>query len=183
MTNLTDLKKKMEEALTHFGEELKKLRTGRAHPGIVEGLEVMAYGSKTPLKGLASISTPDPRTILISPWDKGVVKDIEKAIQISNLGLSPAVVGTDIRLTLPQLTAERREELVKLVSTEAEKTRVSLRTLREEYLHGVKDAVESKTASEDELSRAKKEVQTVIDEMNKKVEEQAEAKSEQIRTV
>lgn len=180
---LAELKKKMEAALTHFAHELQQVRTGRAHPAIVEDLVVLAYGTQTPLKGLASISTPEPRTILISPWDKSVVKDIEKAIQISKLGLNPAVVGTDIRLTLPDLTQERRDELAKLVATKAEEARVSLRTLREEYLHAVKAQVEAKTVSEDALTRAKKEVQTVIDDMNKKIEEQSEAKVEQIKTV
>ncbi|MFH0830745.1 MAG: ribosome recycling factor [Parcubacteria group bacterium] len=178
-----ELRKKMEAVLAHLSGLLKQVRTGRAHPGIVEGLVVEAYGSQNPLKGLASISTPDPHTILISPWDKGLVKDIEKAILTSKLGLSPAVVGSDIRLKLPDLTAERREELVKLINTEAEQTRVALRTLREEFLKEKKAAVEAKTASEDELTRAKKEVQVLIDEMNNKVELLVKDKTQQIRTV
>lgn len=180
---IAELKKNMEAVLAHFKEELSKVRTGRSNPAMVENLEVLAYGNQTPLKGLASISTPDPRTILISPWDKSIVKDIEKAIIASPLGLNPAVVGTDIRLTLPDLTAERREELAKVVSTKAEDARVSLRNAREDYLSFVKQSVEDDNASEDDVTRAKKEVQAIIDDMNKQIEELAESKTEQIKTL
>jgi len=183
MQTLAEVKKKMEAALTHLGEEYKQIRTGRSHPGLVENIMVTAYGSQTPLKGLASISTPDPKSILVSPWDKSVVKDIEKALQSSQLGITPSVVGTDIRLVIPDLTQERRDELTKVVHTKAEEARVSLRTIREEYMHSVKADVDSKAVSEDELARAKKEIQTVIDGMNKKIEELADAKIEQITTV
>ncbi|MDP2587582.1 MAG: ribosome recycling factor [bacterium] len=180
---LDELKTKMKAATSHLSDELGKVRTGRAHPGIVEDLSVEAYGSPTPLKGLASISTPEPRQILISPWDKGVVKDIEKAIQKSDLGLSPTVVGTDIRLVLPDLTEERREELVVMIQSKAEQARVTLRNLREDYLKAVKANVEQGGASEDDIAHAKKEAQVVIDESNTEIDRIVETKVEQIRTV
>ena len=179
---IDELKQKMQAAVDHLGEELKHVRTGRAHPAIVENLPVEAYGSMQPLKGLASISTPEARQILISPWDKSVVKDIEKAIQKSDLGLSPAVVGTDIRLVLPDLTEERREELVTMINGKAEQTRVTLRTLREEYLKSVKAEADG-GGSEDDVTRAKKEVQSLIDGFNEEVEKITEAKAQQIRAV
>ena len=174
---------KMNEVVEHLSGELQQIRTGRAQPSLVENLLVEAYGSMTPLKGVASISTPEPRAILISPWDKGLTKAIEKAIQSSDLGLNPTVTSEQIRLNIPELTAERREELIKVIHTKEEAARVSLRNIREEFLKGIKQDVADKKSSEDELERAKKEAQTVIDAHNKKIEDLVEKKSEQIRTI
>jgi ribosome recycling factor len=177
------LEKKMNEVVEHLNGELQQIRTGRAQPSLVENLSVEAYGSMTPLKGVASISTPEPRVILISPWDKGLTKAIEKAVQNSDLGLNPTVTGEQVRLNIPELTAERREELIKVINTKAEASRVSLRNIREDFLKQVKQDVADKKSSEDELDRAKKEAQTVIDAHNKSIEELVEKKAEQIRTI
>jgi ribosome recycling factor len=177
------LEKKMNEVVEHLNGELQQIRTGRAQPSLVENLSVEAYGSMTPLKGVASISTPEPRVILISPWDKGLTKAIEKAVQTSDLGLNPTVTSEQVRLNIPELTAERREELIKVINTKAEAARVSLRNIREDFLKQIKQDVADKKSSEDELDRSKKEAQTVIDAHNKSIEELVEKKSEQIRTI
>jgi ribosome recycling factor len=177
------LEKKMNEVVEHLNGELQQIRTGRAQPSLVENLSVEAYGSMTPLKGVASISTPEPRVILISPWDKGLTKAIEKAVQSSDLGLNPTVTGEQVRLNIPELTAERREELIKMINSKAEAARVSLRNIREDFLKQVKQDVADKKSSEDELDRSKKEAQTVIDAHNKSIEELVEKKAEQIRTI
>lgn len=180
---LADAEFKMRESLTHLGQELQQVRTGRAQPGLVEELPVEAYGSMQPLKGLASVAVPEPRQLLISPWDKSLVKAIEKAVQTSNLGLNPSVTGDAIRLTLPELTAERREELTKVVKTKAEETRVGLRATREEYLKSVKADVDAGKQGEDALERGKKQVQDLIDKMNAEVEKHVEQKAKQLQSV
>jgi ribosome recycling factor len=181
--NKTEAEKSMRDAVAHFSDELRQIRTGRAHPGLVEDLPVEAYGSVQPLKGLASVSTPEARVIQISPWDKSIVKAIEKAIQNSKLGLNPTVQGEQIRLRLPDLTAERREELVKMVTTKAEAARVVLRNIRESFLKSIKDDVAAKIASQDALDRGKKEIQSIIDAMNQEIEKLVDAKSTEIRSV
>ncbi|MFO0702585.1 MAG: ribosome recycling factor [Candidatus Andersenbacteria bacterium] len=180
---LADAETTMRDALAHFKDELAKLRTGRAQPGLVEDLPVEAYGTMQPLKGLASVAVPEPRQLLISPWDKSTIKAIEKAIQESDLGLNPTVTGTAIRLTLPELTAERREELTKVVKTKAEETRVGLRTAREAFLKAVKADVDAGTVGEDALERGKKQVQDLIDKMNAEVEQLVAQKSTQLTTI
>lgn len=180
---LADAEKTMRAALSHFGEELKQIRTGRAQPGLVEELPVEAYGTMQPLKALASVAVPEPRQLLISPWDKSTLKAIEKAVQTSDLGLTPTVTSDAVRLTLPELTAERREELTKVVKTKAEETRVGLRATREEFLKAVKADVEAGKVGEDANDRAKKQVQDLIDKMNAEVEQLVEQKSTQLKTV
>jgi len=180
---LADAEKTMRASLSHLSEELKQVRTGRAQPGLVEELPVEAYGTVQPLKGLASVAVPEPRQLLITPWDKSTLKAIEKAVQSSDLGLTPTVTGDAVRLTLPELTAERREELTKVVKTKAEETRVSLRSIREDYLKAVKADVEAGKVGEDANDRAKKQVQDLIDKMNAEVEQLVEQKSTQLKTV
>lgn len=183
MDALNDIKSRMAKVLDHLNADLRTVRTGRAHPGIVEDIIVEAYGNQTPIKGLASISTPEPRTIMISPWDKGVASAIEKALKESDLSINPVVTGTDIKVQLPELTAERREELVKFISSKAEESKVSLRNIREEYLKLIKQAVADKEASEDELERSKKEIQALIDEMQGQIEQSVDTKTEEVRTI
>lgn len=173
----------MREAIAHFGEELAKLRTGRAQPSLVEDVPVEAYGASQPVKAIASVTVPEPRQLLITPWDKANVKAIEKAIQESDLGLNPTVQGTAVRLTLPEMTEERRDELTKVVKTKAEEARVQLRQIREEFLKAVKALVDDAKAGEDELERGKKQVQELIDKMNKDVEDAIERKVEQLKQI
>ena len=174
---------KMQAALAHFKEELRAVRTGRAHPSLVEDVQVEAYGSMQPLKALAGISIPEPRTIQIQPWDKSITKAVEKALQQSDLGLNPTVAGEVIRLALPELTAERREELTKIVNTKAEAARIALRNTREEFLKAIKQEVADGAKSQDELERAKKDAQTLIDKYNSEIDTAAESKAEQIKTI
>lgn len=181
--DLKTLEEKMHQAVQHFSQELNQIRTGRAHPGLVENIMVEAYGTRTPIKGLASVSTPEPRVILISPWDKSQIPGIEKAIQQSGLGLNPTPSGDQIRLALPELTVERRAELSKLVNTNAEKVRVGLRNVREEYLKEIKADVTAKKVSEDELEHAKKEVQKVIDKENQAIQDIVDKKIKLITEV
>lgn len=181
--NKADAEKKMQAGMVHFKDELRAVRTGRAQPSLVEDLPVEAYGSMQPLKAIASISIPEPRLIQIQPWDKSLSKAIEKAVQQSDLGLTPTVTGEVIRLALPELTAERREELTKVVNTKAETARIALRNIREEFLKSVKQEVSDGTKSEDEMERAKKEAQQLMDNYNSEIATVVEAKNEQIKTV
>ncbi|KKS37455.1 MAG: Ribosome-recycling factor [Parcubacteria group bacterium GW2011_GWA2_42_14] len=177
---MESLKEKLNKIIEHFKSEIAVLRTGRATPALVENLPVDYYGTKTPLKALASISTPDPRQILIQPWDKGALQPIEKAIQVSQLGLNPAVDGVYIRLNLPQLTEERRKDLIKLLGQKAEETKISVRKTREEALREVDEQEKKKEISEDEKFRKKSEAQKTVDEINKKIEEIVNGKEKEI---
>ena len=129
------------------------------------------------------MSVPEPRQLLITPWDKSLLKAVEKAVQTSDLGLTPTVTGEAVRLTLPELTAERREELSKVVRTQAEEARVRLRGIREEFLKVIKQEVDEGKLGEDALERAKKQVQDVIDKSNAEVEQLVKQKADQLMTV
>ena len=180
---LEEAQKKMDGAITHLKEELRQIRTGRAHPALVEDIAVEAYGAASDIKSVGTVSIPEARQILITPWDKSLIKEIEKAILQSPLGLTPTVDGEHIRLTLPELTEERREELSKVVNTKAEDARVSLRNVREDYLRSVKQQVESGSGSEDDNSKAKKDMQELIDAHNEEVAGIAEEKITELKTV
>lgn len=172
-----------EKALNHFTEEAGTLRTGRANPGIVEGLLVEYYNAKTPLKQISSISIPEPRQIVISPWDKGALTQIEAAIRESDLGLNPVNDGSVVRITLPALTEERRRELVKTLNARAEEARISIRNSREEAWKEIQEVEKAALISEDEKFRGKDELQKVIDEYNGKLEAVREKKEGEIMTV
>lgn len=174
-----DFKKQLEKAIDHFQSELGKLRTGRANPALVEDLPVDSYGTKTPLKQLASVSVPEPRMIIIQPWDRGTVGDIEKAIQGSDLGLNPANEGDKIRISLPQLTKESREELVKVVRERSEQAKIAVRNLREE---AIEKAV-TLGGGEDAVEGEKKKIQEKVDETNEKIEKMAKEKETEVMTV
>ncbi len=181
--DINQVKTNMDKALAHLKEGLNKVRTGRATPSLVEDMQIEVYGSRQPLKGLASISTPSPREILISPWDKSSVAEIIKAIESSDLGLNPVSMGEQIKLSLPELTAERREELIKVVNSQAEEARISLRNIREDFLQALKSKVEEDNLGDDELEKGKKEVQKIIDEMNETVKTLTENKTEEISKI
>ncbi len=172
--------KKGIEALKH---ELVTIRTGRATPSLVEGLEVEAYGSATPLIQLAQINAPEPRLIQIQPYDRNLIKAIEKAIQASDLGLTPGNDGTVIRLPIPALTEERRKDLVRLLHKKVEEGRVEIRTLRrhshDEMRHKEKDA----GISADEFKRLEKQLQDLTDRYIRHVDEIGEAKEKEILQV
>ena len=184
MSNLLDQAGyEFEQALSHLEKELQALRAGRAHSSMVENLAVEAYGSTMDLKGLASVTTPDARTIQIEPWDKNVVKDIEKAIQGSGLGLNPNVAGTVIRLIMPPLTEENRKNLVKLINQKAEQARITIRTIRESVRDTIADEEKAKRMGEDEKFRLQEHLDKIVTDWNQKIERMAQEKEEEIMTI
>lgn len=180
---MQNLKQNLDKILERLKNEAASLRTGRATPALVEDIEVDCYGSKTPLKAIASISVPEPRQILISPWDKNAIQPIERAIKSSSLGLNPISDKDIIRLAMPALTEERRKELVKLLGRYLEEAKISVRREREEVLKEVEKQEKEKKISEDEKFRKKQEIQKIIDEMNKKIEDLGATKEKEIMSV
>ena len=180
---MRELKEGLQLIIDHLRQETGSLRTGRATPALVENLEVDYYGAKTPLKALAAIATPSPREVVIQPWDKQALQPIEKAISGSTLGLAPIADRDVIRLSIPQLTEERRKELAKLLGKYNEEARIRVRQERDEALKAVEHAYKAKELGEDERFRRKNEVQKIIDEANKKIEDTAAAKEKEIMTV
>jgi len=172
-----------DAVMRHLEQELIGIRTGRANPGLVENVTVTAYGSPMPLVQLASITTPDPRTIVVQPWDKNVLKDIERGLQQTDLGLTPMNDGTVIRLSIPALTEERRKEYLKLLNTKLEQARVSIRKIREDLLRTMRDAKQEGTLSENDLFSRQKELQKIIDDYGEKIETHGTKKEQEILTV
>ncbi|MFB3919090.1 MAG: ribosome recycling factor [Candidatus Velamenicoccus archaeovorus] len=158
-----DAENKMKKAIEAARRNFAEIRTGRASPHLVEGLHVDYYGTPTVLKSLASITVPDARLIVIQPWDATVIPEIEKAISKSNLGITPFNDGKLVRLQIPQLTQERREELKKVVKTMAEEGRISLRTIRRDANDAVKKLETDKVIPEDERFRSQDEIQKITD--------------------
>ncbi len=177
---IKEAKKSFEGIVAWFREEVSSLRTGRATPALVEDLEVESYGSKMPLKHVASISTPDSRTIVIQPWDKSVLEGIAKAIENSNLSLQPIPDQDVIRIALPQLTAERRKGLVKVLNEKAEEARVRSRRGREEALKTLERLEKEHTINEDEKFRGKAELQKEIDAFNAALDDVRKKKETEI---
>lgn len=177
------LEEGMEKAIDHASREFQAVNTGKANPTMVEGIMVDAYGSQMAIRDMAAISTPDSRTIAITPWDKGTLKAIEKAIQTSNLGITPAIMGDVIRLPLPELTGQRRQELAKLVAKHAEDARVGARKARHDAMDAIKKLQKDGGISEDDLKRCEKEIQTATDNAIKKVNDLLAAKEKDLLTV
>ncbi len=177
------LQEKMDKTLNVLKEELNHVRAGRANPLILDKLTVEYYGSETPIKQLASISVPEPRIIQIQPYDASVLKNIEKAIQVSDLGLNPSNDGKVIRLVIPMLTEERRKELTKSVKKLGEDAKVAIRNERRDAIDHLKKMEKAKEISEDELVSAEKEVQKMVDDQIVKVDQVIVKKSEEIMEV
>lgn len=172
----------MEKTLERFGKELTRIRTGRASTSILDGITVDYFNTPTPLNQLATLSVPDPRMIVVSPFDKSAISAIEKAIHASDLGLSPNNDGKVIRLQIPPLTEERRKTLVKQVRKVAEEHRVRLRDGRRDVLSLLKD-LEDDGLSKDDRHRAEKKVQDLTDEFVKKIDEQTAQKEKDVLEV
>lgn len=172
-----------QKILDRLKSELSGLRTGRAHVALVEMIQVEAYGAVQPVRDLAQISVPEPRQILIQPWDKSIAGNIEKAIQTSPLGVNPVNEGAAIRVTLPQLTQERRKELTKIAGQHAEAARVSVRNVRESVIKELKKLENDNAISEDERFRGEENLQKKIDEINRQIKELAESKEKEILTI
>lgn len=156
-------KAKMQKCIVAFKNELTKLRTGRAHPALLEHVKVDYYGTLTPLSQVSAIAVENARTLTVTPWEKNMVGPIEKAIMTSDLGLNPATSGTLIRVPLPALTEQRRKELVRVVRDEAEKARVAVRNVRRDANNELKDLLKEKLVTEDEEHRAQTNVQKLTD--------------------
>lgn len=180
---ITKKEPEFTKVIDHLKHELATLRAGRASAALVEHLEVEYYGTKTSLRQLAQIAIPEPRSITIQPYDKNALKDIEKAIQASNLGITPMNDGTFIRLNIPQMTEERRKELVKVVSQMAEKARVSVRNIREEIWKEIQRQEKDGKISEDDKISGKKDLQEVVDKYNEEIKKLADAKEKEILTI
>ena len=173
----------MDLAITTFENELKNLRTGRANSGLVEDIVVQYYGANTPLKQMASITIPEPTLIQVTPWDKQSLADIENAIRNSELNLSVANDGSAIRISLPPLTGERREELSKMAQKMEESARVVVRNIRGEAWEQIQGAYKKKEVSEDDKYRGEKELNELIDKKNKIIEAKTEEKIKELKTV
>jgi ribosome recycling factor len=177
---LKTMKDKMEKAIVAFRKELSRLRTGRASPALLENIRVDYYGTPTPIQQTASVTIPESRLIVIQPWDKTLIEAISKAIQKSNLGLSPATDGTVIRISIPPLNEERRKELVKLVKKMAEECKVAVRNLRREANESLKQLEKDKAVSEDESHRAIDEVQKITNQRIADIDKVVEEKQKEI---
>lgn len=177
---INDIHQEASTRMTKSIEALKaafsKVRTGRAHPSLLEQVMVTVYGSTTPLSQMANISAEDARTLKVTPWDKGTVGAIEKAILTSDLGLNPSTNGTVIRVPLPMLTEQRRKDLVKVVKGEAENARVAIRNMRRDANSEIKNALKEKLISEDDARQAEEKIQKLTDQFIKEVEKQLEIK-------
>lgn len=179
----SELNSKCEDALDHLYSEYVKIQTGRANVALVENITVDSYGTKMPLKAVATISIPEPKQIAIQPFNRDQLQNVEKAILEADLGLTPQNDGTFIRLNLPPLTEERRKELVKLVHQYAEDSRISVRNARHEAISQLKNLEKEKEIGEDELRAKEKEVQEKVDNLNQKIEEAAKKKEQDVMTV
>jgi len=154
---------RMGKSIEAFKAELSKIRTGRAHPSLLDHIKVDYYGSEVPLAQAANVSVEDSRTLLVAPWEKSMVQPIEKAIITSDLGLNPNTAGTSIRIPMPQLTEERRKDMVRIVRAEAESARVAIRNIRRDANNDFKDLLKEKEISEDDERRAQEEIQKLTD--------------------
>lgn len=180
---LLESEEKMLKAEEHLAQEFNGVRTGKASPGLVENIAAEVYGSMMRIRDLANISCPEARQILIQPWDAGSLGPIEKAIQASKLGLSPAVHGKLIRISIPELSTEQRERFVKAVREMTEKSRVAVRHLRREALEALKKAGKAGGVTEDEVEQAEKEVQKLTDQYVAKLDAHLAHKEKEIMTV
>ena len=165
-----DAQERMDKALETLERDYRRLRTGRASVSLVEGIRLDYYGTPTPLNQLATLTIPDPRTIMIQPWDTSVIAEVEKAILKSELGLTPMNDGKIIRINIPPLTTERRRELVKIVKKMSEESKVAVRNIRRDANEMIKDLKKEKEISEDDQFRAQEETQRITDELIKRID-------------
>lgn|SRR5487761_55859 len=180
---MVDAEVRMEKSVEALHKELAGIRTGRASPALVERLQVDAYGVPTPLQSLAGISTPEARLLVIRPYDRGAISAIEKAIQRSDLGLTPSNDGQVIRIVIPQLTEERRHDLVRLCARRAEEARVAIRNIRRDEVDHLRKVEKDGHLSRDELERSLAEVQRITDQFIARVDEVAKRKEAEILEV
>jgi len=182
-TILLETEDAMEKALGYMNHEFNTVRTGKASPALVESLDVEAYGSMMKLKAVALITSPEPRLLVIQPFDGGTVKAIEKAIRESKIGLNPAVDGKIIRIPIPELSEERRKELVKTIKVMAEEARVRMRGFRREGIDGMKKLQKASSITEDDLRTYEDEIQKMTDKFVKKIDESVTHKEAEVMKV
>ncbi len=171
-----DASTRMAKSIEALQKAFSKIRTGRAHPSLLDQITVSYYGSDSPLSQVANVSVDDSRTLKVTPWEKSMVQAIEKAIMASDLGLNPATQGTVIRIPLPPLTEERRRDLVKVVKQEAEQGRISIRNIRRDANSEIKEALKEKLISEDEARAGEEKIQKITDQYIKEIEKHLEEK-------
>ena len=177
---LDDAKAQMNKALTHVGQELTKIRAGKANPAMLDGIFVSYYGANTPLNQVSSMTTPDARTIFIRPWEKGMIQEIERAIMAANLGLNPQNDGQQVIINIPMLTEERRKQLVKQVGQECEHGKISVRNVRKETNEVLKSI---KGVSEDDVKNAEEQVQEMTNEFIARIDALMKKKEGEIMTI
>lgn len=180
---LKDVEGRMKKTVEVFRKELATVRTGRASPALLDRVEADYYGTPTPIKQMANISVPEPRLLVIQPWDKQSVGAIEKAILKSDLGITPQVSGTVIRLVIPPLTKERRQDLVKIVRKKAEEERVAIRNIRREGNEMIRDLEKEKEISEDQSAQALEEIQKLTDKYISEIDAVLGSKEKEIMEV
>src|SRR3981081_3987604 len=184
---LDDIKKdaqvRMAKCVQTFQTDMKKLRTGRAHPSLIEHLKVDYYGNETPLQQVANIAVEDGRTLVVSPWEKTMVQPIEKAIYKSDLGLTPMTAGTVIRIPMPPLTEERRREITKVLRHDAENARVAVRNVRRDVVNDIKDMLKEKLVSQDDERRRDADVEKLTDKHVADIEALLSAKEKEVMQV
>ncbi|MBQ3491112.1 MAG: ribosome recycling factor [Oscillospiraceae bacterium] len=181
--DFNEFSNKMDKTLVHLAEEFDAVRAGRANPKVLDRIKVEYYGQETPLNGVASISSPDARTLVVQPWDTNLLKDIQKAIQSSELGINPQNDGRVLRLIFPQLTEERRKELTKQVKKYAEDAKVAMRNIRRDGMDYVKKLKKNNEITEDEQKKAEKDLQDLLDKFIKKVDVALEAKEKELMAI
>ncbi|MBQ7329300.1 MAG: ribosome recycling factor [Oscillospiraceae bacterium] len=181
--DFTEFTKKMDKTLVHLAEEFDAVRAGRANPKVLDRITVEYYGQETALNGVATISSPDARTLVVQPWDTQLLKEIQKAIQMSDLGITPQNDGRVIRLIFPQLTEERRKELTKQVKKYAEDAKVAMRNIRRDGMDYVKKLKKDSAITEDEQKKAEKDLQDLLDKFTKKVDEATAAKEKELMAI
>lgn len=179
---LREAEDKMKKSLEIVQQHFSSVRSGRANSGMVENIRVDYYGTQTPLRQLANITIPEPRMIIIQPWDASAIKSVEKALADSDLGISPVIDGKNVRLNIPALTRERREELVKIVHKQAEEGRVSLRSIRREANEKVKSIEKEKTITEDESFKTQTEIQKLTDKYIQLIDQAQASKEKDLTT-
>ena len=182
-TILNEATGRMQKAIDHLEEELLNVRAGKASPNALNGVMVDYFGAQVPVSGAASVTVPDARTILIQPWDKNMLRPIEKAIIDSNIGLTPSNNGEQIRLTIPPLTEERRKELVKQIRKYNDGGKVAIRNIRRDAMDYVKAAKKKSEITEDDQKKAEKDLQDLTDQYIKKVDEACAAKEKELMAI
>ena len=174
---------RMQKSVNAFKSNLSKIRTGRASPDILDSISLDYYGTETPLKQLSNISVEDSQTLSISPWEEKFIPEIEQAIIKANIGLNPVTTGNIIRIPLPSLTEERRVELTKQVKSEEEQAKVSVRNIRRDSIHDLKECLNEKMISEDDFHKGQSDVQTITDQMIQNIETLSGGKQKELMTI